>query len=370
MVMAGADAPRGDAPADGQAVTACSCGASGATGCRVAEHARAYQREIDAVFRGDATLGRGRGLSRLGLGSHADPEMAKNLLIFRRLVGAAGELCHRRALPDAEQGRLCAVMPLDELTSWMSLDKPAPWQVRVLLARRFELEHVLVELGDRAYLVGRLADLYSEGPGSHVTWKDLFGDQLPALLDAPGRAVPYLAAASGDSPRSESSARAAAESACAAAMNHEVKRARLQLTRLLRAKETQDQVMRARQELIDQAVPRTTLAAALLTAALVVMSAVVFEPDQRLLLALAAGGTGAALGGLVKLRDQVRLGAGAAVLGRVPRAGPDRFDRGDTGLPSDPIRRNHCQPRRRSRPAGDGPGILRGGLPGPARQVR
>jgi hypothetical protein len=263
----------------------------------LAERARRQQSCIDQE------LGHGTA-SREGLAKRktADPEYEKNLLIFRRLLGEAAELHQRRPLTEAEQVPLKATMEPPE---------PAARALKVLLARRFQLERVLLELADRTYLTGRLADLYGEGPGTYVTWKGMYGDALPALLD-PGKAATFhqegrwnAAAAN------EAAGHAEPGFADPAVVDHEVERTRLQLKRLLREKEAQDQVMRARQELINRAILKTICAVGLMSAALAVTSFWVLRDGELIVLALVAGGTGAALGGLIKLRDEVQWGTQA-----------------------------------------------------------
>jgi hypothetical protein len=47
-------------------------------------------------------------------------------------------------------------------------------------AGRFALEQLLIEVGDETYLTGRLAEVYGETEGTHVTWRDIYGQELPA----------------------------------------------------------------------------------------------------------------------------------------------------------------------------------------------
>ena len=286
----------------------------------MAGHARAQQKCIDAILdlsrhpatasSQEASPGSDTGPSEssswwtrswrklhswLARSRPVDPEIAKNLLIFRGLVGEAAELCQRRGLLEAEQCRLTTAMTL-----------PGPAQTpRVLLASRFQLEQVLLDLADRTYITARLAGLYREGPGTYITWTDMYGSTLPALLD-PGEAP----ARRRDAPPDASPAAGQVTPGCAGAafVDHEVERTRLQLMRLLREKEAQDQVMRARRELINRAVPRTTCVVAVMAAVLAVTSFWVLHHGQLLVLALVSGGTGAALGGLIRLRNQVQWG--------------------------------------------------------------
>jgi hypothetical protein len=266
---------------------------SDAAGGELAERARRQQACIDQE------LGRGRA-SRRGLAKRktTDPENGKNLLIFRRLLGEAAELRQRRHLSEPEQVRLGAAMELPE---------PAAGTLKVLLARRFQLEQVLLELADRTYLTGRLADLYGEGPGTYVTWKGMYGDALPALLDPGKAATRHQEVRSNAAAASEPAAQAEHGFTDEAVVDHEVERIRLQLKRLLREKEAQDQVMRARQELINRAILKTICVVGLMSAAFATTSFWVLHDGELIVLALVAGGTGAGLGGLIKLRDEVQL---------------------------------------------------------------
>ena len=253
----------------------------------LAEYARRQQSCIDKEL-GQGTAPQG------AMRKTADPEYQKNLLIFRRLLGEAARLSHGLTVDD-DQVRLKAAMKQDEQV-------PA---LKVLLARRFQLERVLLEFADRAYLTGRLADLYNEGPGTYVTWKMMYGDALPALLDHDKAVVCRHDVRSNAAPAGERGP------VGQEAVDCEVERTRLQLKRLLQEKEAQTEVMRARQELVSQAIPKTIRAVGLMSAALAATSFWVLRDGELIVLALVAGGTGAALGGLIKLRDEVQWGTQA-----------------------------------------------------------
>jgi len=269
--------------------------------CRLADRAHQQQRDIDTILDRVDTPKGWRRLYRWRT-RPADPELAKNLLIFRGLIGEAAELCQRRGLSDDQHCRLVTAMTLPD---------QAARTLKVLLASRFQLEQLLLELADRTYLTGRLACLYGEGTGTYVTWKGMFGDSLPVLLD-PGDAdtrhqdMPPDATAAGQPVEPVTTCLT-----CAAVINYEVERARLQLIRLLREKEAQDQVTRARHELIDRAMPMTAFTVAVMASALAAIAFWTLHHGELLVLALVSGGTGAALGGLIKLRDQIQWGTQA-----------------------------------------------------------
>jgi hypothetical protein len=181
--------------------------------------------------------------------------------------------------------------------------------LKVLLGRRFALEQLLIDVGDRDYLAGRLAELYSEQEATAPTWRDLFGDQVPALL--PTRAEhTALGPATARAPSKTSPPMPVEPSGGAASWDvTEIKLTRQRLARLMYVKQYEDQYRQARGELKR----RTTILIA--TVLLVVMagfaiSVVFLVGDPRApLAAIAAGASGAALGGLIKLRDEVTLGS-------------------------------------------------------------
>jgi hypothetical protein len=159
--------------------------------------------------------------------------------------------------------------------------------LKVLLGHRFALEQLLIELGDERYLAGRVAELYSEQHATGATWQDLFGDQVPALLG--GQA--------GHPPREQGTTAG------------EIELTRQQLARLMHVKEYQDEYRQARGELKRRTAKLVTwiLGIAVASFAAAVAS---LAPDSTIpLAAAAAGATGATLGGLVKLREQVTLGS-------------------------------------------------------------
>lgn len=194
-----------------------------------------------------------------------DPEYTKNLRHFQALIAGAAGIARR----DADKRE-----PLAEavtVTHW-------PTTLEALLARRFELEQRLAQLGDEQYLLVRSAGYYAEGESTHVTWQKLFGDAPPPLLDVQADAMAKEAT-------------------------------QLMLLQLLAAKDAQDLPLRARREFRHRALFHVVLPT--LVAATVVLIVLLLNgpgDDRNVLLAAAAGATGAALGGLVKLRDQLTRG--------------------------------------------------------------
>jgi hypothetical protein len=221
-----------------------------------------------------------------------DAEFVKNLQIFLRLVVDADAL-HLRAAHNltGDPAQAAAVNGrLEELRERITLPTDVPLTLELLLGRRFELERLLIELGDRTYLAGRLADVYDEQPGTVATWRSLYGDELPPLL--PG----------GVTRHPEAAQPAGAE---------EVEATRQRLARLMHVKESQAHLVKARWTLKQRVATPTILVLLLAVAAFTAAVARMAADDQALWSAAAAGAAGAALGGLIRLRDEVTLGTQA-----------------------------------------------------------
>jgi hypothetical protein len=221
-----------------------------------------------------------------------DAEFVKNLQIFLRLVVDADALYLRAAHNlSGDPAQAAAVTGrLDELRERISLPTEVPLTLEVLLGRRFELERLLIELGDRTYLAGRLADLYDEAPGSVSTWRSLYGDELPALLPGGVTRHPEAARPAG---------------------TDEVEATRQRLARLMRAKESQAQAVKARWALKRRVAGPTIAVLLLAVAGFAAAVSGLAGDDRALWTAAAAGAAGAALGGLRRLRDEVNGGTQA-----------------------------------------------------------
>jgi hypothetical protein len=221
-----------------------------------------------------------------------DPEFVKNLQIFLRLVTDADALHVRAAhgLSGDERQAAAVLERREELRERITLPTEVPLTLELLLARRFELEGLLLELGDRTYLAGRLADVYDEQPGTVSTWRSLYGDELPALLPGGVTGRPQAAPPPGQ---------------------EEVEATRARLARLMRAKESQSHLVKARWALKRRVAAPTILVLLLAVAAFAVAVAGMVADDQALRAATAAGAAGAALGGLIRLRDEVTAGTQA-----------------------------------------------------------
>ncbi|HEV3014091.1 MAG TPA: hypothetical protein VG499_12505, partial [Actinomycetota bacterium] len=131
---------------------------------------------------------------------------------------------------------------------------------------------------------------YDEQPGSVSTWRSLYGDELPALL--PGGVTRHPEAAPPPGP-------------------DEVEATRERLARLMHAKESQAQAVKARWALKQRVTGPTILVLLLAVAAFAAAVSGMAAGDQALWAAAAAGAAGAALGGLIRLRDEVALGTQA-----------------------------------------------------------
>jgi hypothetical protein len=221
-----------------------------------------------------------------------DPEFVKNLQIFLRLVTDADALGVRAAhgLSGDERQAAAVLERREELRERITLPTEVPLTLELLLARRFELERLLLELGDRTYLAGRLADVYDEQPGTVSTWRSLYGDELPALLPGGVAGRPPAAPPPGQ---------------------EEVEATRARLARLMRAKESQSHLVKARWALKRRVAAPTILVLLLAVAAFALAVAGMVTADQALRAATAAGAAGAALGGLIRLRDEVTGGTQA-----------------------------------------------------------
>jgi hypothetical protein len=221
-----------------------------------------------------------------------DAEFVKNLQIFLRLVVDADALAlraaHNLSGDPAQAAAVTARLP--ELRERITLPTEVPLTLELLLARRFELERLLIELGDRTYLAGRLADLYDEEPGTVSTWRSLYGDELPPLLPGGVTRHPETVPPAGPT---------------------EVEATRERLARLMHAKESQAQAVKARWALKRRVAVPTILVLLLAVAAFAAAVSGLAADDQALWSAAAAGGAGAALGGLIRLRDEVTLGTQA-----------------------------------------------------------
>lgn len=203
-----------------------------------------------------------------------DPELTKNLRTLHHLIGAAVGICERAA--NGDHARTVRM----DLASRVALPRDRPLTIELLLAHRFEVERLLLDLADEDYLRMRAAALYEEGEGTYVRWRDLFASPPPILVEPRAR---------GD--------------------GDPVETTRHMLARLLAAKEAQDLALRARRQLKARVVWLILPVIFLATCLFAVALAIVEDDLGSVLLAGAASLAGAALGGLVQLRDEIVRGA-------------------------------------------------------------
>jgi hypothetical protein len=211
-----------------------------------------------------------------------DPEFKKNLRILYRLIEGTRGMCGRaKILPFKYNETLKPRLgELKHLVTLPGGEEAPPLTLKLLLAQRFQLERLLIEVGDDEYLRSRAADLHSEDEGTLVTWNDLFPGQLPPLLEEP------------PSPPDPA------------------ERTRHMLQRLIAAKEERDLPLRARRELKQRVL---MFVVPVIAATTVIFGFAIGRIDpskgNAYLLAAAAGAAGAAVGGLIGLRDEVNRGA-------------------------------------------------------------
>lgn len=211
-----------------------------------------------------------------------DPELKKNLRILHQLIDGAVAICERSRSGDpsatarSDRERLITSR-LPELARRVGLPRDRPLTLEALLEHRFEVEQLLIELGDEPYLRTRAAAVYDEGEGTSVRWRDMFGNALPPLL--------------------------------AAAADDRVEATRQMLQRLMAAKASQDHPMRARRELKGRVLGVVLGVLVVATGLFGLALGIVEHEVGTVLLAGTAGLSGAALGGLLKLRDEVIRGA-------------------------------------------------------------
>ncbi|HEX2502699.1 MAG TPA: hypothetical protein VHK00_02060 [Miltoncostaeaceae bacterium] len=203
-----------------------------------------------------------------------DPEFRKTLHNLSRLIVDAEGICRRVTLAPSE---------VAELTEAVSMPRRSPWTLEIVLARRFRLEALLIDLGDEKYLRERAAAFYTERHGQGVRWGTMYPRQVPPIL---------AGSRSGRRPGPD-----------------DVDLTRRMLQQLVAAKQFDDVPVRNRNEL--------TLRALRIIAPVVLLASVAFAiaiadvvPDDRVLqLAAAAGAIGAALGTLIRVRDDLVPGS-------------------------------------------------------------
>jgi hypothetical protein len=200
-----------------------------------------------------------------------DPEYRKTLRNLSRLMADAEGICRRRGL-DASQ--------LAELAEAVRLPQRAPLTIEVLLARRFRLEALLIDLGDEKYLRERAAAYWMERDEMRVRWATMYPRRVPPILEGIRR----------ENGRSR---------------DEVAERTRQMLQQLVAAKHYDDIPMRRANELALRALRLIAPVVLLASVAFALAIADVTTADTALQVAAAAGATGAALGTLIKVRDRI-----------------------------------------------------------------
>lgn len=201
-----------------------------------------------------------------------DPEVRKNIEILAARLCDAIDLDRRRPLPQEVRKRLSEL--LSEPSKALCLE--------TLLDTRRSMEELLIEHADLLLLQQRTSEEYAEEEATLLTWRRLYGVERPELLNY-----------SSESPSEQVQDSAKVRLQCLVA-------ARFSLYRPLRA--------RRRLRIIYLRYFGTVL----LLAGILFGFAIGFQRQfevRVVVLAAAAGASGAALSGLLKFRDEVRLGS-------------------------------------------------------------
>jgi hypothetical protein len=204
-----------------------------------------------------------------------DPEFRRILRSIARLIADAEGICRRVPLDRAEMA---------ELTDAVCLPRRTPWTLEVLLARRFRLEALLIDLGDAKYLRERAAAFYTERHGLCVRWTTMYPRRPPPILSGIRRSDGEPDAA-------------------------DVRLTRRMLQQLVAAKQFDDAPIRNSNELTLRALRLIAPVVLLASVAFAIAIALVERDDSVLQAAAAAGAMGAALGTLIKVRDRLVPGS-------------------------------------------------------------
>jgi hypothetical protein len=201
-----------------------------------------------------------------------DPEVRKNIEILAALLSDVIDLDRRQPLCPEVTNRLLELLR-------------GPHKVlclETLLDTRRSVEELLVEHADLPLLRQRTAGEYAEEEATLPTWRRVYGDELPEILR--------------DSPE------------CSSCQVQESTRVRLQ--RLVAARFWLYRPLRARRAL--RFLYLRYFCPVLLLTGLLFGFAIGFQHQvavRVVLLAAAAGASGATVSGMLKFRDEVRLGA-------------------------------------------------------------
>jgi hypothetical protein len=201
-----------------------------------------------------------------------DPEVRKNIEILAARLCDAIDLNQRQSLPLKVTNRLSEL--LCEPCKALCLE--------TLLDTRRSVEELLIYHSDPLLLQQRTAEEYAEEEATLLTWRRLYGDERPELLNY-----------SSESPPEQVQKSTKMRLQCLVA-------ARFSLYRPLRARRTL------------RIIYLRYFGTVLLLSGILFGIAIGFQHQAAVgvvVLAAAAGASGAALSGLLKFRDEVRLGS-------------------------------------------------------------
>jgi hypothetical protein len=201
-----------------------------------------------------------------------DPEVRKNIEILASRLSDAAEVARRGALGHE---------PAEHILDLAEQARQAPSLVTLLEARRL-VEQSIIQRADADLLREWTAAEFAEKEGTLTTWRRRYGDDLPEILD-PRRGEPSI----------------------------EVARAtRHALQQLVAERFALYRPIRARRDLRLRSLP--VLAGVVSVVAVLFAAAIAVQPGAELrtvFVGAAAGAAGASLSGLIKFRDEVRLGS-------------------------------------------------------------
>jgi hypothetical protein len=210
-----------------------------------------------------------------------DPELRKNLEIFAADISDVLDLERRAGVADKAGERFAQLA--EEPRKALALET-------VLDARR-SFEKLLIECGDLRLLQQRTAAEYAEDEATLPTWKKLYGAELPAILTD---------GLSG-SPASADVYKAQREQRLTRARLEQLVEARFSLYRPLRARRGLRLIYL-----------RGVIGPIVIVTGVLFGLAIALDDDvttRAVLLAAAAGAAGASLSGLLKFRDEMKLGS-------------------------------------------------------------
>jgi hypothetical protein len=204
-----------------------------------------------------------------------DPEARKNIEILAAHISDAIDLHRRTPIPE----------PVTRSLAELVFEARAMLSLETLLDARRSLEELLLQCADLTLLQQWAAAEYAEAEATLTTWQRLYGTELPQLLN--------------DRPDPSSQA-----------IKDLMDSTRVRLQRLVASRFWLYRPLRARREL--RTIYLRRFAVWVLLFGVVLGAAIAWQVTagtRAVLLAAAAGASGASLSGLLKFRDEVRLGA-------------------------------------------------------------